>query len=149
MLRTAIVFALLLTTAAHAADVPETVRVPVPVAALQPGDKIDSRDLVMKEVPAGSVFASTIQDPSVLAAMQAKRPLPAGKPVNRLHVKPQSDVSRNGAVTLVFKRPGLELVGSGQALEDARVGDSVRVLNPNSRATLVGVVVAANTVEVQ
>lgn len=132
-----------------AEDTTDTVQVPVLVAPVQTGDRIEDRDIVMKEVPAGTVFAGTVKDREVLLAMQAKRPLPADKPVNRLHVEPATDIARNSVVTLLYKRPGLELSGSGQALENGRIGDSIRVMNNGSRATLTGVVVDAGTVEIR
>lgn len=139
---------LLLANAAWAGPA-DTVMVPVPVAPVAAGSKLDARDVVMKEVAASTVFAGTVKDVATLAAMQAKRPLPAGQPVNRLHVEPASDVARNSVVTLLYRRQGLELSGSGQALEAGRVGDSIRVMNNGSRATLVGVVVDAATVEIR
>ena len=134
--------------AALAVDGP-TVDIPVlsqPVAA---GARIEPGQLVMKSVPAGNVFAGTIKDASELSGMQAARALAAGVPLTKLQVKPMADVQSGALVSLLYRAPGVELSGSGQALQAGRVGDSIKVLNPGSRATVVGVVVAANAVEVR
>jgi flagella basal body P-ring formation protein FlgA len=123
--------------------------VPVLTQPLTAGAKITPDMVAMKSVPADTVFEGTIKTADALKGMQAARTLPAGTPLSKLQVKPAMDVQNGALVKLVFHAPGLELAGTGQALEPGRTGDSIRVLNASSRATVVGVVVAANTVEVK
>lgn len=127
----------------------ETMALPVLSQSITTGERIDTASLTTHDVDTSKVYASTITEASQLAGMQATRPLRAGEPINRLHVKPVVDVMRNSLVSLVYRKPGMELTGNGQALEDGKIGQTIRVMNPDTRATLVGVVVAANQVEVR
>lgn len=127
----------------------DDVSIAVPARAIAPGQVITSDMLTTKTIDSGQVYASTLQADDELVGQQATKPLRAMQPVNRLHVKPATDVNRNTLVTVIYRRPGLELTGSGQALEDGRIGETIRVLNPDSKATLIAKVVSANQVEVQ
>jgi len=124
--------------------------VPVPVlkAALERGATITADNLTTAPFPAGEVYASTVGDAAQLVGLQAVRALPAGRPINRLHVRVAPAVARNQAVTLSYARGGVQLTGHGQALEDGALGQSIKVLNPATRATLVGTVRAAGVVGV-
>ncbi len=135
---------------ASSVNAPEshTVSVPVLKQALQKGETITADNVTLQEIPASQSFTSTITGTDELVGQQAVRPLAAGAPINRLHVRVAPSISRNQAVTLVFKRGGIELTGRGQALEDGALGQSIRVINPTTRATLVGTVAAGAVVEV-
>ena len=126
-----------------------TMGLPVLSQNIATGERIDTSILTSKEIDTAKVYASTLTEAAQLEGMQATRPLRAGEPINRLHIKPVVDVSRNSLVSLVYRKPGMELTGNGQALEDGKIGQTIRVMNPDTRATVVGVVVAANQVEVK
>lgn len=124
------------------------VSVPVLKEAVTRGQIIRAENITMQPVAAGRVFASTITSADVLAGQQANRNLAAGEPVNKLHVGVAPVVRRNSAVKLRFVRGGVELSSQGQALEDAGVGQAVRVLNPTTRTTLTGRVAEDGAVDV-
>lgn len=124
-----------------------TVQVPVLKQPLQRGQTITADNIIMANIPAAKLFASTVAQAEELAGQQAIRPLESGKPISRLHVRVTPMVSRNQVVTLVYRKGGIELSGSAQALEDGQQGDSIRVLNPATRSTLTGTVTAAGTIE--
>lgn len=130
------------------AAVPANVQVPVLKEAIQKGQLITADDIALKDVSASQVFASTITESAQLENMQATRSLPADEPVNRLHVKVAPAIERGAAVTLRFAKGGIELTSKGQALEEGKLGQSIRVLNPATRATLVGVVQPQGVVQV-
>ena len=136
------------------ADMPQAlavtaeVQVPVLKQSLQRGQTITADNLVLQTLPASKVFASTITSVAELTGQQAVRPLEAGKPVNKLHVRVAPLVSRNQMVTLVYRKGGVKLSGSAQALDDGQQGQSIRVINPATRSTLTGTVAADGSVEV-
>ena len=138
------------------ASVPATASVPtqgmvmVPVfkEPLPKGTTITADHLTEKEIPASQAFTSTITSAADLIGQQTLRPLNAGVAINRLHVRVAPAVSRNQLVTLVYRRGGIELTGRAQALEDGQPGQSIRIVNPATRSTLVGTVAAGGTVEV-
>jgi flagellar basal body P-ring formation protein FlgA len=123
-------------------------QVPVLKQPLQRGQTITADNLTMVSVPASKVFASTITSADELVGQQAVRPLESGKAVNKLHVRVAPLVSRNQMVTLIYRRGGIELSGTAQALEDGQQGDSIRIVNPATRSTLTGTVKTDGVVEV-
>lgn len=127
----------------------ETVRVPVLTRPLHAGEVVDSANLEMREVGRREVFAGTVLNREAVAGMKAVRNQVAGKPLAKIHFKPVPAVARDSNVLLRYRRPGVELSGSAQALADAQVGESVRVLNTASRATLLAVVIAPGEVEIR
>lgn len=127
---------------------PQTVQVPVLKQPVQKGETIMAENITMQSIPASQSFASTIGSADELVGQQAIRPIPASQPVNRMHVRIAPQVSRNQAVTFVYRRGGVELTGHGQALEDGAVGQSIRVINPATRSTIVGTIAAGGLVEI-
>lgn len=127
----------------------EEVGIPVLASPVVAGQRIDASNIENKIVDGKSVFANTITDARHLEGMQATRKLAAGVPITSLQVKPVMDVQRNSVVTLTYAAPGVQLSGSAQALEEGRIGQSIKVLNPSSRTTLVGLVTGPNTVEIR
>jgi flagella basal body P-ring formation protein FlgA len=127
----------------------EAVAIPVLASPVAAGQRIEATNITTKTVDAKSVFANTITQTNQLEGMQATRKLAAGVAVTTLQVKPAADVQRNALVTLTYAAPGIQLSGSAQALEDGRIGQSIRVLNPSSRTTLVGLVTGPNAVEIR
>jgi flagellar basal body P-ring formation protein FlgA len=60
----------------------------------------------------------------------------------------QSAVRRNDVVDVVIRGSGFELSANGTALDDAAIGEPVRVKTPTSAAPLRGTVVGAGLVEI-
>lgn len=123
------------------------VTVPVLKESLTKGTTILAEHLTEKTIPTSQAFASTVMTPDALIGQQLVRPLGAGMPINRLHVRVAPAVSRNQAVTLVYRRGGVELTGRATAMEDGQTGQSIRIVNPATRSTLIGTVAANGTVE--
>lgn len=134
----------------HASRTGEAAEVQVPVLKqpLQRGQTITADNITMVGMPASKVFASTITSSNELVGQQTVRPLEAGKAVNKLHVRVAPMISRNQMVTLVYRKGGIELSGSAQALEDGQQGQTIRIVNPSTRSTLTGTVMSDSTVHV-
>lgn len=126
----------------------ETVAVPVLKQAIQKGETITADNVTLLEIPASQAFASTVVDSAALVGQQAQRPLAAGAPVNRLHVRVAPAVTRNQSVTIMYRKGGIELSGRGQAMEDGQIGQSIRVVNPSTRSTVIGTIAEGGIVEV-
>lgn len=126
----------------------DMLNIPVLKQPIPKGTTITADNITTKQVPASQAFPSTITSADELIGQQAVRPLAAGQTINRLHVKVASLVSRNQAVTIVFRRGGIELTGRGQAMEDGQLGQSIRVVNTATRSTVTGTVAQDGTVEI-
>lgn len=143
----AMLFAFTALSAAAFAQV-ATVTVPVLKTPLQKGSLITEENIATLQLPQNEVFASTITDATQLAGLTTVRPLPAGQPVNRLHVKATAAVSRNDVVSIRYKSGAVELTMKGQALEDGQLGQTIKVINPNTRATIAGIVREGGVVDI-
>ena len=76
--------------------------------------------------------------PSDVIGQEARVVLYAGRPILLDDIGPPAIITRNQIVRVQFQGSGLSIVTEGRALERGAVGDRVRIMNLNSRATLFG-----------
>ena len=79
-------------------------------------------------------------DPDSVIGMAARRPLRAGAPVQARDLSAPLMVKRDEMISVAFETGGISLTLQGKALKDAAVGDSVQVLNPQSKKVIEAVV---------
>jgi flagella basal body P-ring formation protein FlgA len=79
-------------------------------------------------------------DPDAVIGQAARRPLRAGAAVLAGDLSAPVAVHRDEVVSVAYEAPGISLVLQGKALKDAAVGDTVQVLNPQSKKTIEAVV---------
>jgi flagella basal body P-ring formation protein FlgA len=75
-------------------------------------------------------------DPDAVIGMAARRPLRAGAAVQARDLSNPLVIKRDNAVSVSFEAAGISLVLQGKALKDAAVGESVQVLNPQSKKVI-------------
>lgn len=126
----------------------ETVAVAVPVQAIARGATLSASDVTVARIPKHSLRADTRVDESDLIGMAARRPLPAGRPVRRVDLERPKLIQRNAHVSIVYSIPGLTLRSVGRALDDGAKGDSVAIVNTQSKRTVHALVTAPGEVEV-
>ena len=80
---------------------------------------------------------------------RARTSVSAGTPLTLSLVTPLPDASRGAPIALVVTRGKLRIEADGELLNDARLGESVRALNHATRATVRGILVQPDVVEVQ
>ena len=80
---------------------------------------------------------------------EARVVLYAGRPIYVDDIGPPALVTRNQIVRVVFEGAGLSIVTEGRAMERGAVGDRVRLMNLQSRATLFGQVQEDGTIRVR
>ncbi len=68
-----------------------------------------------------------------LIGLSAKRRLPAGRPVRARDLEAPRLIHKNQLVTILLEAPGLVLRTEGKALGDAARGETVKVLNTQSK----------------
>lgn len=103
---------------------------------------VDRRDLA--QVPRGS-----ITDAGEVSGRIAKVPLAAFAPIRREQLTHPAAVKRGDAVLLVATRGPLRLSVPGEVLQDAAIGEQVRVVNRTTRKDLIGRVADPSTVVVE
>lgn len=114
----------------------------VAVATIPARRVIQAQDLALH--PATVVGA--ISDPNQIIGMEARVALFTGRPIRPGDLTEPALVERNQAVMLVFAQSGLVISAEGRALGRAAMGESLRVMNLSSRATVYGTVQADGSV---
>lgn len=90
----------------------------------------------------------TLIDPAEAIGQEARGVIYAGRPVRIDEVGPPAIIERNQIVPLIYRNIALTLKTDARALARAGVGDTIRVMNLSSRATVTGIVAADGTVQV-
>lgn len=123
---------------------------PVVIAAvaLAPRLALGSASVRLAPRPSTDVPADALTDAAAIADLEVTYPVAAGEVLTARTVRPRLLVRRGEAVTLLVEGRGFMITAQGKAAEDARRGDTVRVLNPSSRREVLGTVESAGVVRV-
>lgn len=121
--------------------------VPVLNRRLEGGAVIGESDIEWKSVEedrAGDMVAAKDQ----LVGMQLRRVTEEGVVLHARDVMEPRLVSRGGLVTIKIETPALLVTAQGKALQDGKLGDTVRVINTQSSRTVEGVVESDGSVRI-
>jgi flagella basal body P-ring formation protein FlgA len=125
----------------------ETVEAAVLTRSLERNDVIKASDVVTERRPKAEVGNdAALRERSV--GMQARKALRAGQPLRSADLGKPDRVTRDQSITLIYEAPGLYLTGRGKALESGTEGDTVNVLNLQSKRTVQGIVIGPGQVSV-
>ena len=89
-----------------------------------------------------------VADLDDVIGLEARVTLYPGRPITAGDVGAPAVIDRNQIVTMIYDIGGLRITAEGRALDRAGLGDQVRIINTDSRLTVVGKVKADGTVEV-
>jgi flagella basal body P-ring formation protein FlgA len=131
-----------------AGSVYETVQLPVLARSVAPGEVIQLTDLDWLAIRIDHVAGNAVTDPKQLVGMTARRPLRSGQMLRMSDVAMAPTIHRGSMVTLLVQTENMTLTAQGRALEDAAIGQPIRVVNPMSNKTLTGVVKDPTTVAI-
>jgi len=126
----------------------ETMEAAVPTRALARGDVIKASDFVVERRPRSEFASEPPAQPAEIAGYAARRAVRAGQPLRSADLMKAEIVQRNDTVTLHYAVPGIVLSMRGKALESGAEGDTVSVLNIQSKRAIQGVVTAPGHVTV-
>jgi flagella basal body P-ring formation protein FlgA len=129
-----------------AGSVYETVQLPVLARSVAPGEVIQEADLDWLAIRIDRVAANAVTDPKQLVGMTARRPLRANQMLRMSDIAMASAIHRGTMVTLMVQTENMTLTTQGRALEDAAIGQPIRVINTMSNKPLTGVVKDQTTV---
>jgi len=113
-----------------------TVEAVVPTHVIDRGATIMDADLKMVRMPRMRVSETALDAMGSAVGMAAKQRLIVGRPVRRTDIEQPKLVKRNTIVTIIYRSPGLTLKAKGRALADASRGQSVAIINLQSKRTL-------------
>ncbi|MFB6464101.1 flagellar basal body P-ring formation chaperone FlgA [Bradyrhizobium tunisiense] len=126
----------------------ETVEVAVLTRDIDRADLLKSSDISLERRPKAEVTGEPAsRDRSI--GMQLRRPMRAGMPIRIADIVKPDFVVRDQAVTIIYQVPGVYLTTRGKAIESGAEGDSVSVINLQSKRTLTGVVTGRGQVTIQ
>jgi flagella basal body P-ring formation protein FlgA len=126
----------------------ETIDAAVPTRALARGEIIKASDIAIERRPKSEFMSEPPAQPAEIEGRAARRAVRAGQPLRSADLMKAELVQRNDTVTLHYEVPGIVLSMRGKALDSGAEGDSVSVLNIQSKRTIQGVVTAPGHVTV-
>jgi len=126
----------------------ETVEVAVLTRDIDRTDVLKSSDVAQERRPKAEVTGeAALRERAV--GMQLRRPMRAGTPIRVADIVKPEFVSRDQSVTVIYQVPGIYLTTRGKAIDSGAEGDTVSVLNLQTKRTLTGTVTARGQVTVQ
>lgn len=117
----------------------------VSTRAIRAGETIGPGDVALSEAPA----FGAVTDPQRAIGLETRQTIYRGYPVLEANLAPPALVERNQIVTMTYARGGLTITAEGRALDRAGVGEKLRVMNLDSRTTVIATVSGPGQVEVR
>jgi flagella basal body P-ring formation protein FlgA len=127
---------------------PEMVTIPVPVQSIRKGTVISQSDLVLKDISSTAVNAMISQDMMQLIGQEAKQTLYKDKPILLRDIGAMTIVRRNDTITMRFQNGAMILQTVGRAMEDGGAGDTIKVMNEQSKKIVTGRITKNGEVDV-
>jgi flagellar basal body P-ring formation protein FlgA len=124
----------------------ETVEAVAVNRPVERGEVLQAADLTMLRRPKaqGAGFAA----PAAAIGLAARHALRPGQPLSVADLMKPEIVARGDAVTMVFQAPGIMLTLRGQAQDSGALGDSIGVLNLETKRIVQGVISGPGRVSV-
>jgi len=113
---------------------------------LERGEVLKASDLVVTRRP--KTEGPAVTDMHAAAGLAARHELRPGLPLHDADLMKPAIIQRNDAVTIVYEAPGLTLTLRGQAQDVGALGDTIGVLNVQSKRVVQGVVAGPGRVTV-
>ena len=111
------------------------------------GDVLKASDVVTERRPKAEVGSDAA--PRVRAVgMQMRKGLRAGQPLRVADLGKPDLVQKDDNVTLIYEAAGIYLTARGKAIDNGTEGDTVTVLNLQSKRTITGTVVGRDQVTI-
>ncbi|MGV7211965.1 flagellar basal body P-ring formation chaperone FlgA [Bradyrhizobium sp. UFLA05-112] len=126
----------------------ETVEVAVLSRDIDRTEMLKSSDVVLERRPRADVQGEAASRERAVG-MQLRHPMRAGTPIRVADIAKPDLVQRDQNVTIIYQVPGLYLTTRGKAVDSGSEGDTVSVLNMQSKRTLQGIVTGRGQVTVQ
>lgn len=112
------------------------------------GSHLDESMVQWVEVPAGQWSAHHLSDLSVVQGSELMRDMVPGQVIRRQDIRPSVLVKKGQMVSFqVGQTANFMITATVQALQDGRMGEQIRLKNPDSGRILSGVVTGLNAVK--
>jgi flagella basal body P-ring formation protein FlgA len=111
------------------------------------GTVVSAGDVELRHLPE-HLAAGVATGLEAVVGREVRRNLYANRPVMAADVGAPTVVQRNSLVTLAYRSGGLELTALGRAVDSGGLHEPIRVVNVDSRVTVVGRVTGPGLVRV-
>lgn len=116
------------------------VGVPVPIRPIAAGTPLTAELFRIQPWPRDRLDQDDIQDLARLEGSEAARRLGEGRPVAQKALRPPRAIRRGELVTVSFERRSMRLTLQARALDDAAIGEPIRLSNLDSNRQFTGMV---------
>lgn len=120
----------------------------VPTRTIYPGQEISDGSVEEVDVTNPNLAGDYARKQSEVIGMVAKRTLLAGRIIPPSALREAFAVTRGSSVRMIVNVGSLRISASGSPLQNAAVGDVIRVRNLDSGVTVSGTVMADGSVQV-
>jgi flagella basal body P-ring formation protein FlgA len=129
-------------------SVSDVVRVPVLSRPILKGDVVSANDISMERRRRSDIAGDFFLDPAKIVGNAARRALPRGTLLREGDIQRPEVVEKNATVTMFHEQPGIQLSMRGKALSGGAMGDTIQVMNLNSKRTVEATITGPNRVAV-
>lgn len=126
-----------------------TVPAMVPVRRLAPGETITEADLAAADIPLANLPGAVLRLSGDLVGKEVQRALLADRPVAAASVREPRAIRRGERVLIAYSGAGIDLTAPGRALQDAILGEEIRVVNLASNRTITATAAGSGRVTVE
>ncbi len=127
---------------------PDMITIPVPVQSIRKGAIISQTDLTLKDISSTGVNDMISQDMMQLIGQEAKQTLYKDKPILLRDIGAMTIVRRNDTLTIKFEQGAMTLQTVGRAMQDGGAGDTIKVMNEQSKKIVTGRITKNGDVDV-
>lgn len=126
----------------------QTVSLPAPRRPIAPGEVIAAHDLQWITVRDDGGRIDQIADMKRLVGMTPRYRLRPGDPVRPSDIRAPVVVERDSTVLITLRTANMTLTAQGRAVEDGAQGETIRIVNSQSKKTIEATVAGPGTVVV-
>lgn len=124
-------------------------RVPVLIRVKAKGEIIDAEDLTWIKLPASQVNPGIIvQEESLIGSAPKRAILKANHPIRKHDLESSTAVRQGQLVSVIVKSPFMTLQTQGKAKNTGGMGETISVVNLDSKTVLQGKVIGRDLVEI-
>ncbi|HVJ41286.1 MAG TPA: flagellar basal body P-ring formation chaperone FlgA [Dongiaceae bacterium] len=127
----------------------EKTQVPVLKRLISAGETVQADDIDWASSRVDQLAGNTVTDAQQMIGRIAKRPLRPGQVLRTSDLINDPTVHKNDLITIAVQTSNMSLTVRGKAMEDGAIGQTIRVVNVNTKKQLLGVVKDAATVLIQ
>jgi flagella basal body P-ring formation protein FlgA len=126
----------------------ETIEVVTLARPIPRGETIRESDIVVERLIRADVQTDALTRAELVVNQAARRALRSGQTLRAADLMKPQIISRDDAVTIVFQTKAITLTLRGKAMGNGAEGETISVLNPQSKRLVQGVVTAPGVVTV-